>query len=280
VEETAAALDRRRRAEGAWQRIEDRPAAAVFMPLDLPAPAANGGGDSGANRAADPRAGWTLAGYGADPAALLSGDPTPLWLFWAAPDVSAAPAVPATLAAAGWRRIDATLWMQHVPAAINLVANGSFEGEAGASGFPQDYYAASPPADPAAGFSGRSVEAVVRGGRETQAAVLSSGPANPSTSFVSPPIAVTPGRLYLQAGALRGAGGRGYLGRNWLLAGGGVQEEYLFAGEENGAWQQGAVLAAAPPDAAAVQVLLLNRNATGRVCFDDILLLGLDLAAD
>ena len=56
---------------------------------------------------------------------------------------------------------------------------------------------------------------------EMQAAVSTSVSAAPSTSFVSQPIPVESGKLYLQAGSLRGAGGRGYLGRNWRRAGGG-----------------------------------------------------------
>jgi hypothetical protein len=150
----------------------------------------------------------------------------------------------------------------------NQIPDGGMEhsGKVGkVLGFPGDLYEADP--------STRQVRRAVRGGKETFAAVLANGLGNPDTSYVSQPIAVTAGTVYLQSGAVRSVGGNAFLGRRWRQADGTAVEEYLVAGEAGGVWRE-AVQVAVPPDGAtALEVLLLNRSTTGAAYFDDLLLL-------
>jgi hypothetical protein len=206
---------------------------------------------------------WTLVGYFADSAALVRGEPTPVWLAWEAADGRGELPAGAT-----WEPIGDGLWLQAAGVLRNLVGDGSFDtagGRGATNFFSGELYGADP--------STRQVRSAVRGGEESYTAVLANGLGNPDTSYVSQPIPITEGAVYLQSGAVRSVAGNAFLGRRWLDAGGAAVEEYLVTGEAGGVWRETVQVAAPPEGATAVEVLLLNRSTTGTAYFDDLLLL-------
>ena len=212
--------------------------------------------------------GWVLVGFAANQAALVAGQATRLWLFWEAPSEQ----MQAGSAAQGWQRIEATQWVQKVTAAANLTANGNFEKRTAtgvAVGFPNDVYGANP--------ATRQVQLVEREGESTAVAALVNGMADPRSSYASLPIGADAGQVYLQMGTMRSRGGSGYLGVRWQSEGNaGSEETYTASNQTTDDWRSVRQLLEPPPDAATLEVLLLNLNPGGSVQFDDLLLLALD----
>jgi tetratricopeptide (TPR) repeat protein len=230
-----------------WQAHGRHTAATTFVPVD------------------EELDGWTLVGYYADHHALVAGDTTPAWLYWRAPDQGSVEAANG----AEWTQIGGTLWVQKIDHAKNLVSDGSFARSAAVGrviGFPQELYGAAPHT--------RRLERLMRRGEPDYAARLANGPANPNTSLVSPSIPVAPDTIYLQEGSVRSVDGNAFLGRRWSGSDAGeVVEEYMLPGVGDGTWMHARQLAAPPPGATEIEMLLLNLRTAGSALYDDLMLL-------
>jgi len=140
------------------------------------------------------------------------------------------------------------------------VPNSGFEQGDGFSGYPNDLYKT--PAGT------REVVTDTRNNQATKVVVLKNGPQAPKTSLVSAPIAVSPKRLYLQAGWLRSdQGGVGYLGRLWLPKG---AYDY-FVKSDSQTWSHYVQIIQSAADATQVQVGAANLASSGQVYYDNLI---------
>jgi hypothetical protein len=223
------------------------------------------GASGPANAAATPDAGtsaqlggatgeWRLVRYEVDEDRLARDEAADLRLYWMPlPGVEPVPSEDFYPQADGQ-------WVQVIRGVRNLVPNGGFEQKDGLSGFPHDLYK-SPPET-------RQVVADTRNGQTTQVAVLKNTQQGQQTSLVSAPIAVSPKRLYLQAGWLRTSGGsQGYLGRLWLPKG--LYDSFVKSDTQ--AWFHYRQIVQPPADAAQVQVGVANLASAGQVYCDDMI---------
>src|SRR6266849_2451169 len=198
---------------------------------------------------------WTLAGV---TAAKGSND---VKLFWRAP-AGAKVDRSGDLKVAG-----GGLWMQSVRAGTNLMADEDLSNHS-LSEFPGDLYAP----------YCAQLEIVESGGARGLVAQLKNSEQCRRSSFVSRPITISGGRVYLQSGAMRAVNGNGYVGRQWMPSG---ASSYALAQIANADWSQYFDVIVAPPKSQNVFLWLLNVDASGTVAFNDVslVLLG-DLEAD
>ncbi len=209
---------------------------------------------SGAAEATADAGGWRLLRYEVDEDRLARDQAADLRLYWVPP--SGVEPVPAQ----DFNRQADGQWVQVVRGVRNLVPNGGFDQKEGLSGFPYDLYKAPPET--------RQVVADTRNGQTSQVAVLKNTQQTQQTSLVSAPIAVSPGRLYLQAGWLRTSGGsQGYLGRLWLPKG--LYDSFVKSDTQT--WFHYRQVLRPPADATQVQVGVANIASVGQVYCDDMI---------
>ncbi len=221
-----------------------RPAQAV-QPTKVAGEGETGGSGTG---------GWRLVRYEIDEERLAQDQPVDLNLYW-----MPLPGVEPVPAENFYRQANGE-WVQVIRQARNLVPNGGFEQGDGFSGLPNDLYKAPPDT--------REVVADTREGQPTRVAVLKNGPQAPKSSLVSASIAVSPKRLYLQAGWLRtSAGGQAFLGRLWLPK---ATREY-FVESDSPTWAYFEQMVQPPADATKVQIGAVNRAPAGQVYYDDLI---------
>ena len=208
-----------------------------------------GGSEAGGNETG----GWRLVHYDVDEDRLAQDQPVDLKLYWTPPS-GVEP-----IASADFYRQENGEWVQVIRQARNLAPNGGFEQGDGFSGFPNDLYKAPPET--------REVVADTRNNQATKVVVLKNGPQAPKTSLVSALIAVSPKRLYLQAGWLRSDhGGVGYLGRVWLPKG---AYDY-FVKSDSQSWSHYIQIIQSPTDATQVQIGAANLASSGQVYYDNL----------
>ena len=196
--------------------------------------------------------GWRLLRYEVDEGRLAQDQAADLRLYWVPlPGIE-------PVAAQDFHQVGSQ-WVQVIRGVRNLVPNGGFEQKEGLSGFPYDLYKAPPET--------RQVIADTRNGQATQVAVLKNTQQAQQTSLVSAPNAVSPKRLYLQAGWLRTSGGsQGYLGRLWLPKG--LYD--FFVKSDTQVWFHYRQIVQPPAGVTQVQVGVANIASVGQVYCDDM----------
>jgi hypothetical protein len=206
--------------------------------------------------------GWRLVAFDADARRLLANEPTDVRLYWAPPSgAQLSPDPDFFLDVAGrW-------WLQTVRGARSRLEGGTFDG-------------ARPGAPSGAGTAeaGRLAPSVPasRDGRETAVVALAGSTSAPNSSLTSPPLPVTPGRLYLQAGWLRGDGARAGMGWQWQPS---LAHGSVAAGIGPADWQYHSRLTAAPPDARETRLWLLNQAGPTPAYFDGLVFVELGALA-
>ena len=209
---------------------------------------------------------WVLVGYDLDEEALKMWSETTIWLYWQ-------PSKPVEMKKPGWHWAGER-WVE-VREVRNLVPNGGFEwdlkvGPAYPYGWPSGIYKAP--------LECHELVVDERNGEKTKCARLSNSQTYQSTSFASIEIPIKPGAIYLQAGWIKSEGGKGYLGRRWM---GKIEEKppynYVVRGVKAESWTHYAGIARPPEGATSCHLWLLNYKSTGKVYFDDILFVELEL---
>ncbi len=126
--------------------------------------------------------------------------------------------------------------------------------------------------------SSRVLSVSLRSGITTTVGVLSNTLSYSTTSFVSSPITVTPGTIYLQSGWLLGSEARNYFGRQWkgeYLDVTTPTYSYVVGSQSPRTWTRYAGIAEPPPRAETMEVWLLNYLSMGVGAFDNVSLVAL-----
>jgi hypothetical protein len=110
-----------------------------------------------------------------------------------------------------------------------------------------------------------------RDGEKNKCAKLSNSEDHTCTSLASIEIPIDPNAIYLQAGWIKSEGGNGYLGRCWIGKIKGGPYSYLAAGVKPTSWTHYAGIAKPLEGASGCRLWLINYKSTGKVYFDDIL---------
>jgi hypothetical protein len=203
---------------------------------------------------------WVLVGYDLDEKSLERWSEITIWLYWL-------PSKPVEIKKPGWYRAGER-WVE-VREVRNLVPNGGFEwdpkvGAAYPYGWPSGIYGAP--------LEFHELVIDERNGEKTKSARLSNSETHNRTSFASVKIPVNPNAIYLQAGWIKSEGGNGFLGRRWI---GKIKEEqpynFVVGGVNAESWTHYAGIAKPLEGASSCRLWLLNFESTGKVYFDDIL---------
>jgi hypothetical protein len=159
--------------------------------------------------------------------------------------------------------------VQVVEEARSLVPNGSFEIGTAAVGFPHEAYRA--------GAETHQLVPDTRNGRLTTVAMLANTDKWDQTGYLSDPLYVETGHLYLQAGWIRGEAGNAYFGQRWTtVADGRTSRTYVVHSVSPGEWTHYAALAIPPEGAGQTQVWLSNHRTEGKVFFDNVIFVEVD----
>jgi hypothetical protein len=205
-------------------------------------------------------------GYDLDEESLERWSETTIWLYWL-------PSKPVEMKKPGWYQAGKR-WVE-VREVRNLVPNGGFEwdpkvGAIYPYGWPLGIYKAP--------LECHQLVIDERDGEKNKCAKLSNSEDYTCTSLASIEIPIDPNAIYLQAGWIKSEGGNGYLGRRWM---GKIEEKppynYVVGGVRAESWTHYAGIAKPLEGASSCRLWLLNYKSSGKVYFDDILFIKLEI---